>query len=110
MIPKGWPIPGMSLANAAAQEAFEEAGVKGTVDPTPLGNFRHTKQHLTLGLLDVSILVHPLAVSDELTEWPEHGQRERKWFSIKQAALNVDSDELKKLILALKSTIARARS
>lgn len=110
MIPKGWPIPGMSLANAAAREAFEEAGVEGTVDSTPLGNFRHTKQHPALGLLDVSIVVHPLAVSHELTEWPEYGQRERKWFSIKQVAFNVDSDELKKLIMELNVAISRARS
>ncbi len=109
MIPKGWPIQGMSLAKAAAQEAFEEAGVEGSVDDKPLGNFRHTKQHLTLGLLDVSIVVHSLAVERELPEWPEHGQRQRKWFSIKQAAQTVDSDELKLLILELKVTIAGVR-
>ncbi len=99
----------MSLATAAAQEAFEEAGVEGRVDSKPLGTFRHTKQNLTIGFLDVSIVVHPLAVERELAHWPEHGQRERKWFSIKQATLNVDSDELKKLFLELKGAIARAR-
>ena len=40
-IPKGWPMPGKSLAEAAEQEAFEEAGVKGTIDPNPIGTFRH---------------------------------------------------------------------
>jgi len=107
MIPKGWPMGGKSLANAAAQEAFEEAGVEGTIDANPLGTFRHTKQHLVLGLLDVSIVVHPLAVERELANWPEHGQRERKWFSIKQAAQSVDSDELKRIILGLKSRVSR---
>jgi hypothetical protein len=34
--------------------------------------------------------------------WPEHGQRERKWFSIKQAAQSVDSEELKRIIRGLK--------
>ena len=43
-IPKGWPMPGKTLAEAAAQEAFEEAGVEGTVDPVPIGSFRHVKQ------------------------------------------------------------------
>jgi ADP-ribose pyrophosphatase YjhB (NUDIX family) len=109
MIPKGWPIQGMSLAKAAAREAFEEAGVEGTVDSKPLGIFRHAKQHVTLGLLDVSIVVHPLAVKNELAEWPERGQRERKWFSIRQATLSVESDELKRIILELKGTISRAR-
>jgi ADP-ribose pyrophosphatase YjhB (NUDIX family) len=110
MIPKGWPMDGKSLAKAAAQEAFEEAGVEGKVDDKPLGTFRHTKQHITLGMMEVSIVVHPLAVEREFADWPEHGQRQRKWFSIKQAALTVDSDELKKIILELKGTLSRARS
>ncbi len=106
-IPKGWPIRGKSLAKAAAQEAFEEAGVEGTIDSEPLGSFRHTKQHLGIGPLDVSILVHPLSVQRELARWPEHGQRERKWFSIKQAAQIVGSAELKRLILELKGRMPR---
>ena len=108
MIPKGWPIRGKSLAKSAALEAFEEAGVKGTVDSRPLGNFRHTKQHLTFGLLDVSIVVHPLAVESELPKWPEDDQRERKWFTIKKAAQAVASSDLKRIILDLKSRVARA--
>jgi 8-oxo-dGTP pyrophosphatase MutT (NUDIX family) len=106
MIPKGWPIRGKSLAKAAALEAFEEAGVKGTVDSKPLGSFRHTKQHLSLGLLDVSIVVHPLAVESELPKWPEDDQRERKWFSIKKAAQIVASNDLKRIILDLKGRVA----
>lgn len=106
-IPKGWPIRGKSLAKAAAQEAFEEAGVEGTVDPRPLGSFRHTKGSLAFGALDVSILVHPLSVQRELAEWPEHGQRERKWFSIKQASQAVASNELKRIILDLKGRLPR---
>lgn len=108
MIPKGWPIRGKSLAKAAALEAFEEAGVKGTVDSKPLGSFRHTKQHLSLGLLDVSIVVHPLAVENELPKWPEDDQRERKWFSIKKAAEAVASSDLKRIILDLKGRVSRA--
>jgi 8-oxo-dGTP pyrophosphatase MutT (NUDIX family) len=98
-IPKGWPMPGKSLAEAAAQEAFEEAGIKGKVDPEPLGSFRHVKQNLPTGDLEVSILVHPMCVERELAKWPEFGQRRRKWFSVQEAAEKVDSDELRGLIL-----------
>src|SRR6266550_2347263 len=70
MIPKGWPVAGKSLADSAAQEAFEEAGIKGKVDPTPIGTFRHVK-HLLFGTLEVDIVVHPLAVKSELGDWPE---------------------------------------
>lgn len=97
-IPKGWPIAGKSLAEAAAQEAFEEAGVAGTVDPKPLGNFRHIKQKSINGDLEVSVLVHPMWVDRELEKWPENGQRKRKWFRPNDAAKRVDSDELSELI------------
>ncbi len=97
-IPKGWPMAGKSLAEAAEQEAFEEAGVRGTVDPTPIGTFRHVKQKLVSGDFEVDIVVHPLWVDREFPEWPELGQRKRKWFSPKDAAKRVESRELGDLI------------
>ena len=98
-IPKGWPIAGMSLAEAAAQEAFEEAGVRGTVDPNPIGRFRRNKQLLALGAIEVDIVVHHMWVDREFTSWPELGQRKRKWFKAKEAAKRVDSPELGTMIL-----------
>jgi len=92
-------MPGRSLADSAAQEAFEEAGIKGAVDPKPIGTFRHAKQHLLLGRMEIDILVHPLAVQRELDDWPERGERSRKWFSVNQAATRVESDDLRKLIV-----------
>jgi 8-oxo-dGTP pyrophosphatase MutT (NUDIX family) len=109
MIPKGWPLPGKSLAYSAAQEAFEEAGIKGKVDPRPIGTFRHVKQHLLFGRLEVDILVHPFAVRRELADWPEKGERSRKWFAFDEAATQVDSDELRNLIVQFgKSLQAKA--
>lgn len=98
IIPKGWPMPGKSLAEAAAQEAFEEAGVTGTVDPKPLGSFRHSKQTVGTGDVEVNILVHPMWVDREFQKWPEIGERKRRWFSPKDAAKRVDSLELGELI------------
>jgi 8-oxo-dGTP pyrophosphatase MutT (NUDIX family) len=97
-IPKGWPMPGKTLAEAAAQEAFEEAGVTGTVSSCPLGIFRHIKQLLAIGDIQVDIVVHPLWVDREFPKWPELGQRKRKWFGVKEAAKRVDSPELSELI------------
>lgn len=51
--------------------------------------------------------IHPLSVQRELAKWPEHGQRERKWFSIKQAPQPVASNELKRIILDLKARLPR---
>jgi 8-oxo-dGTP pyrophosphatase MutT (NUDIX family) len=110
MIPKGWPMPGKSLADSAAQEAFEEAGIKGKVHPKPIGTFRHVKQHLLFGRIEVEIQVHVLKVERELKDWPERDERARKWFPFDEAAAQVDSEELKKLIVrygkALKSKAA----
>lgn len=110
MIPKGWPMRGKTLAKAAAQEAFEEAGVKGTISTKPLGSFRHTKQHLIFRPLEVSILVHSLSVKRELAKWPEAGQRQRRWFTVDEAATSVDSEDLRKLILQLGDKVSHSKS
>ena len=113
MIPKGWPVAGKSMADSAAQEAFEEAGIKGKVDPQPIGIFRHVKQHLLLGRLEVDIQVHAMAVKRELGNWPERGERTRKWFKVEEAAERVDSEELRTLIVqfgeSLKQQAATAK-
>ena len=92
-------MPGKTLAEAAAQEAFEEAGVEGTVDPVPIGSFRHVKQQPPLGELEVNIVVHRMWVDRELPKWPELGQRKRKWFKPRDAAKRVDLMELGDIIL-----------
>jgi 8-oxo-dGTP pyrophosphatase MutT (NUDIX family) len=105
MIPKGWPMPGKSLAQAAEREAYEEAGVEGTIDPQPIGQFDHVKQGSIIGSLKVRILVHPMVVLRELANWPEHDQRQRKWFKLKDAAEQVDSRELGAMILQLRDRV-----
>ena len=102
-------MAGKSLADAAAQEAFEEAGVRGRIDPEPLGWFEHDKQHAVYGSIRVRIAVHPLAVERQQTRWPESGERKRRWFSLKRAAAEVESGDLAKLILQLRSVRVRSR-
>ena len=89
---------GKSVAESAAQEAFEEAGVEGTIEREPLGRFRHVKQHILFGKVEVDIQVHVLSVERELDDWPERGERLRKWFKLEDAPTKVDSDELRDLI------------
>jgi hypothetical protein len=45
--------------------------------------------------------VFPLRVERLLDDWPERGQRERRWFSPAQAADAVDEGELATLLLRL---------
>ena len=43
IIPKGWPVEGATPTEAAAQEAWEEAGIEGTVGHACLGIFSYAK-------------------------------------------------------------------
>lgn len=106
LLPKGWPMLGKTLAAAAAQEAFEEAGVVGRLDPDPLGAFLHLKQHVILGGIETRVVVHTLLVERELTTWPESSQRQRRWFEAEQAARKVEAEELADLILNLSNRVS----
>ncbi|WP_099866771.1 NUDIX hydrolase [Pararhizobium haloflavum] len=83
IFPKGGLIDGMSPAKSAAQEAFEEAGVRGSVDMTPIGTYRTIKQRLRRTEIDVQVF--PLLVEDQLDEWPEMTQRRRHWVLLTEA-------------------------
>jgi len=98
VIPKGNPTSGMTAHGAAALEAEEEAGVCGPVCPTPLGSYRYRKKRRSGAALMVDVDVFPLAVSTELPSWKEQGQRERRWFSLSEAAAAVDEQDLRDLI------------
>jgi 8-oxo-dGTP pyrophosphatase MutT (NUDIX family) len=101
-IPKGWPMFGKSLAEAAAQEAFEEAGAEGVAEATALGRFDHVKNHRLLGPLEVTVLVFPLRARRVLARWPEQVERERKWLSPKRAAKLIDNSQLSDIIVGFR--------
>jgi 8-oxo-dGTP pyrophosphatase MutT (NUDIX family) len=44
VIPKGWPIPKLSPGATAAREAYEEAGLEGSIEgATPIGHYHYDK-------------------------------------------------------------------
>jgi uncharacterized protein Yka (UPF0111/DUF47 family)/ADP-ribose pyrophosphatase YjhB (NUDIX family) len=98
VIPKGNPAPGMPPHAAAALEAEEEAGVQGMVCPTPLGSYRYRKRRANGASLMLDVDVFPLAVNRELPSWKEQSQRERRWFTLSEAADAVDEIDLRDLI------------
>jgi predicted phosphate transport protein (TIGR00153 family) len=91
-------MKGMSPHAAAAQEAFEEAGVEGAVCPTPLGDYRYRKLLKSGAALMMDVRVFPLAVTGELDDWPEAGQRTRQWFALSDAVNRVDEPDLRELM------------
>ena len=98
VIPKGWPIPNLQSGPSAAQEAHEEAGVRGEVSPTPLGFYTYDKRLKRGGLRTVRVEVYGLQVRAEDADWRERGQREKAWLAPADAALRVDEPELRALI------------
>ncbi len=97
IVPKGWPMHGETPMDAAATEAFEEAGVRGKIYPRPIGVFSYYKV-MSQDELPCMAVVYPLKVKKILKRWPEDRERERKWVSRKKAAQMVDDPELSVII------------
>lgn len=103
MVPKGWPMVGKTWPEAAAQEAWEEAGVRGRAGAEELGRFRHDKTGLLQQSLPCTVAVFPLAVDEELDRWPERSERVRGWFTLADARKAVRSAALGSIILSAES-------
>ena len=98
VIPKGNIDAGLSPHAAAALEAQEEAGVRGALCPIPLGSYRYRKRRSSGASLMADVEVFPLSVNDELPVWKEQAERERKWFTLAEAANVIDEPDLRDLI------------
>lgn len=98
VIPKGNPLSGMARHSAAAIEAEEEAGVIGAVCPTSIGSYQYRKRRSNGAAVLLNVEVFPLAVTNELDEWKEKEERERRWFPFSEAADAVEEPDLQALI------------
>src|SRR5437870_3192156 len=58
VVPKGCQEPGKSFGEIALQEAWEEAGLVGALDPEPVGSYLYDKWggtcHVTVFLMEVT--------------------------------------------------------
>lgn len=100
VIPKGWPWRGRPDYEAAAGEAWEEAGVRGSPESRPVGSYTYEKRRPD-DSIPVTVDVYVLEVTEEVGDWPEAGERNRAWFSPRDAAEVVQEPELKVLLLSL---------
>lgn len=100
IVPKGWPVDGATPIEAAAAEAYEEAGLEGKVHPLPAGLYSYLKIDETgKENLPCVVVVYPMKVRKVLNSWPEEKDRRRKWFSRRKAADRVSEPELRQIIL-----------
>ena len=85
IFPKGGLIAGLSPFGSAAQEAYEEAGVRGKTGSAPVGHYAAMKPLSGGGAIPVSIEMYPLEVTEQLDDWPEKDERQRQWVSLAEA-------------------------
>ena len=98
VIPKGWPMKDLSPSETAAQEAFEEAGVRGPTSRDELGVFHYDKRLRSGRAQHVRVHVHALQVTEEHADWPEAAERRKLWTTPAEAAALVDEPELRALL------------
>lgn len=105
IIPKGWPERKVKPRDLAAREAYEEAGILGRVGHDPVGTYRYEKRLKSGKATTCEVQVFPFEVERELDEWPEKGQRERRWVTPDQAAQLVTEGGLAELLLTVTSAM-----
>jgi|CXWL01.1.fsa_nt_gi 8-oxo-dGTP pyrophosphatase MutT (NUDIX family) len=98
VIPKGWPMSGLSAAESAAQEAYEEAGIRGQMSAQAMGYYGYRKRLRGGARKRFRVDVFAMAVTEVLDLWPEAHERARQWLSPEEALALVEEPELAALI------------
>lgn len=93
IIPKGYVERGLSAAESAAKEAYEEAGLIGNVHGVHIGEYRYRK--FGKGF---SVKVYPMYIETMLEEWDEMHLRQRRVVTPGEAFDMLYHDELKALV------------
>lgn len=111
VIPKGWPMAGLSNPEAAMIEAFEEAGVRGRIiGHGQAGTYSYLKEQPAGLPIKLRVGVFLMAVEKVFDYWPEQPERERRWFNPAEAAGLVAEPKLAQLIEQLPQTVSLPRT
>ena len=78
------PFRARALAMAAVRETFEEAGLIGRADDTPIGAFMTPKIRPPL-IWSVKVTVYPMPIDMVLDDWQEIHQRVRRFVTLDEA-------------------------
>lgn len=99
ILPKGQPERKLAPHQVAEQEAYEEAGLIGTVFKASFATFPSIKRLKTGEELPCEVRVFLFEVNHELGAWPEKGERERRWMTPGEAAMVVGEPGLVRVLL-----------
>jgi len=108
VIPKGWPMRNRTAADSAVREAYEEAGLLGSViGEAPIGCYRYAKRRGSRKAAIFEVSVFLFAVERQLAKWPEKAERKTRWFDAEEASAFVASSELADIVRTAKRQLAR---
>lgn len=93
VFPKGGIEDGMTAAEAAEQEAFEEAGVVGKAAQEPIGFYRIPKIRPPL-VWTLEVALYPVRIDRINDDWMESHQRERRLVTVTEAKTLMDEPDL----------------
>src|ERR1700683_3268119 len=85
IFPKGGAEPGMTYAQSAALEAFEEAGVHGRIEEIPFARYLRPKSENAAGSSDAGPAVTAYLCEVSRLELPQERGRNPTWFSAEEA-------------------------
>lgn len=98
VLPKGWPEAKEPLCEAAAREAGEEAGLRGTISHIEVGRYFYAKALASGEEVPCEVLVFPLQVDRIADRWKEKRTRTRKWVTSTEAVRMVNEPDLCEII------------
>ena len=102
ILPKGNLKDRESHADGCTREAFEEAGIKGSI----IADFPITaaiSKSSPQGILQTAVTYYPFLVTEQLSDWPEKAKRERHWVLLRDAHHVTDRDDFRTLIKQFES-------
>ena len=103
--PKGSTEPGLTHAQAAALEAFEEAGVHGRMEEASFARYRRQSSKRR-SVMELSVSAHLCEVTR--LEPPQESNRNRTWFIAEKAKQRLREDRASDSGTALARVVDRA--
>jgi 8-oxo-dGTP pyrophosphatase MutT (NUDIX family) len=93
VVPKGCMEPGKTAGEVALEEAWEEAGLLGLLQPEPVGSYVYEKDGFTC-----FVTVFAMQVTSAADSYPEAQLRQRCWLPFSQALSRIEDGGLRELI------------
>jgi 8-oxo-dGTP pyrophosphatase MutT (NUDIX family) len=111
VIPKGWPMRNRKPRDAAAQEAYEEAGLVGRMlGKRAVGTYDYDKMITPTASVPCVVKVFLFEVERQLDDWPEMQERQVRWFDPREASALVAEPGLAKLLRKTEELVRQGKS